>query len=185
MSQKHNETGQHHRRDRWFLLVIFFLFLCGIGIRGYEYITRTRSHSRNVQQQPLASKAFPETPGETQAPHLGVEHENFSEDSGILPALAPYLTEGGLSFFLGFCLGYFLRVVAKTLILLVGAIYCCLILLSHYGILVVDWGSFQDALQHILLNTQTHVQDLQGLFAVSLPSVTMGGLGIWRGLKKT
>ena len=105
-------------------------------------------------------------------------------ESDLLLTLAPYLTEGGLSFFLGFCIGYFLRLVTRTAMLLIGGIYCCLILLSHYGIITVDWGSFQHILQQLLLNTQEHVEDLKGLLTIGIPSVAMGGIGIWRGLKK-
>ena len=68
--------------------------------------------------------------------------------------------------------------------LLVGAIYICLILLSHYGMITVDWGKFQQVLQQILLNTKTHVEGLQGIITVGFPSAVMGILGIWRGLKK-
>jgi hypothetical protein len=50
--------------------------------------------------------------------------------------------------------------------------------------ITVDWGSFQHALQQILLNTQTQLEGLRGIITVGLPSVTMGGIGIWRGLKK-
>jgi uncharacterized membrane protein (Fun14 family) len=67
---------------------------------------------------------------------------------------------------------------------IVGGLYCCLILLSHYGIITVDWGQFQHILQQFLLNTQEQVEDLQGVLTIGIPSVAMGGIGIWRGLKK-
>ena len=109
---------------------------------------------------------------------------NDTSDFDVLTEIAPYLTEGGVSFFLGFCIGFFLRVVAKTAAFVVGALYIALILLSHYGLIIVDWGSFQDLLQQLLLNTRTQVEGLQGIMTVGIPSVAMGGLGIWRGLKK-
>lgn len=102
----------------------------------------------------------------------------------LVTMLAPYLTEGGLSFFIGFCIGYFLRIVAKTMVLVVGGVYVLLILLSHYGMIVVDWGSIQHLVQQLLLNTRSQVEGLQGILTVGIPSVTMGCLGIWRGLKK-
>ena len=107
------------------------------------------------------------------------------DPQSFLFSLAPYLTEGGFSFFVGFCLGYFLRLLAKTAMLIVGAVYCCLIILSHYGIITVDWGSFQQILHSLLLNTQTQVESVRQVIQVGLPSAAMGGIGVWRGLKKS
>jgi uncharacterized membrane protein (Fun14 family) len=75
-------------------------------------------------------------------------------------------------------------VVAKTIVFVVGGVYVALILLSHYGLVTVDWGSFQQILQQLLLNTQARIGGLQDILTVGLPSVAFGCLGIWRGLKK-
>jgi uncharacterized membrane protein (Fun14 family) len=184
MAKKQNDNGQQTRRDRWFLLLVLGLFVVGLSIRGYGYLTHTTTNSRTFQHQvsrDASRKAFSDPSTQQRVPRPDQDSE---ENRGLVVDLAPYLTEGGLSFFLGFCIGYFLRLVAKTAILIVGAIYFGLILLSHYGMITVDWGSFQDALQHLLLNTQTHIAGLRDIITISLPSVAMGGLGIWRGLKK-
>lgn len=185
MSEKQEDNGQHKRKDRWFLLIIFLVFLTGLSIRGYGYATRTESRARTFQSQTspdYTQKAFPGTSGETQT---GEGSYGYPEEDGLFTVLAPYLTEGGLSFFIGFCIGYFLRFVAKATIIVVGGLYFCLILLSHYGLIIVDWGSIQQFLQQILLNTQTQLEGLRGTIAVGIPSMAMGGLGIWRGLKKS
>jgi uncharacterized membrane protein (Fun14 family) len=187
MSKEQNDTGQRKRGDRWFLLVVLILFLLGLGIRGYAYLTRTEGFPQDSQQSTYRSHTQKVVPNTLREGEERTIRSDTSETSGKidwLTELAPYLTEGGLSFFLGFCIGYFLRVVAKTVIILVGAIYVCLILLSHYGMITVNWGSFQQILQQFLLNAKTHVEGLQGIITVGLPSVTMGCLGIWRGLKK-
>ena len=74
---------------------------------------------------------------------------------------------------------------AILVLLIVGAVYCCLIVLSHYGIITVDWGSFQQILHSLLLNTQTQVESVRQVIQVGLPSAAMGGIGVWRGLKKS
>ena len=140
---------------------------------------------RQDLSQSRDQKGFSNTLREGEGRTIRPNTEETSAGENWGTKFAPYLTEGGLSFFLGFCIGYFLRVVAKTVILLVGAIYVGLILLSHYGLITFDWGSFQHVVQQILLNTKTQVEGLQGILTVGLPSVTVGCLGIWRGLKKS
>jgi len=169
MSEKQEEKEKEEQRkrgDRWFLFGILILFLVGLSIRGYGYITRTTRAPKSVQQGAYrghTQKAVPNTLREGEKRTIRPDMQETSGEKDLLTELAPYLTEGGLSFFLGFCIGYFLRVVAKMAILLVGAIYVCLVLLSHYGMITVDWGSFQHILQQLLLNTKTHIEGLQGI----------------------
>jgi len=182
MAENSEEKVQQKRKDRWFLITVLVVFFIGVGIRSYGFLTDTGSHPRTQQQSSsnYGSSSFAERDGEAKIQSIG----GGNEEQGMLISLAPYLTEGGLSFFLGFCIGYFLRLVAKAAIFVIGAVYFCLILLSHYGIIAVDWGNFQHVVQHILLNTQTHIEGLRDIITISLPSVAMGGIGIWRGLKK-
>ncbi len=182
MSTTQHEHTKPKRGDRWLLCLVLFLFLFGLGIRGYGYLTQSPGSSQEMQQRisPDQTNSFRQGEKRTIQP----ESQSTSGTNDLVTAIAPYLTEGGLSFFIGFCIGYFLRVVAKIFILLVGAIYVCLILFSHYGLITVDWGSVQHILQQILLNTKTQVEGLRGIITVGLPSVAMGCLGIWRGLKK-
>lgn len=190
MSEKHADNqkeGRRKRGDRWVLFVVLILFLVGLSIRGYGYITRTPQVTKRTQPEISRSyspKAFSNTLHEGEERTIRPEEQVPSGKKDWLNALAPYLTEGGLSFFLGFCIGYFLRIVAKTVILFIGAIYVGLILLSHYGMITVDWGSFQQILQQILLNTKTQVEGLKGIITAGFPSAAIGCLGIWRGLKK-
>lgn len=170
------------RKDRWLLLTVLALFFIGVGIRSYDYVSASNTQPTPTSRtRSLSPAGLRESGQNAQTRTLSVKEP---AESDLLLSLAPYLTEGGLSFFLGFCIGYFLRLVTRTAMFLVGGLYCCLILLSHYGVITVDWGIFQQILQQILLNTQEHVQDLKEVLTIGIPSVTMGGVGIWRGLKK-
>ena len=187
-SEQEQTTAEQQRRgDRWLLWLIFALFIAGMALRGYAYV-KPSAAPVTMQSQPAApgapQKAFPERAKGRQMPHVPLQDVQSTPQDQLLFQLAPYLTEGGLSFFLGFCLGYFLRVVAKTAMFVVGGLYVTLILLSHYGMIQVDWGIFQHLLRELLLNTQTHLEGLQGVLKTSLPSVAMAALGMWRGFKK-
>lgn len=184
MSEQEEIQEKRGRRDRWVLWLILALFLVGLAIRGYGYVN---------QESPQANRRI--SSGQSLSPFQdsltdGSQHKTLPETSresgewDVVTRLAPYLTEGGLSFFLGFCIGFFLRVVAKTAAFVVGGLYIALILLSHYGLVTVDWGSVQHVLQELLLNTRAQIEGIQGILTVGIPSVVMGGLGIWRGLKK-
>lgn len=179
--QQERHKEKRKRGDRWVLWLILSLFLFGLTVRGYEYVTKAKQEAikgrGGTYLQPSTTFQQPSSP-------FQVEPQPSSGKINLLTELAPYLTEGGLSFFLGFCIGYFLRIVAKTAVIVIGALYVCLILLSHYGMITVDWGSFQNLLQQLLLNTKTQIEGLQGILTVGIPSVTLGCLGIWRGLKK-
>jgi uncharacterized membrane protein (Fun14 family) len=188
MTEQAEQQAKRSRNDRWLLVTVLLVFLVGLGIRSYGYLVNS----------PAARKTDPPAADRdsAQKPMPGALRDNGAErrlrPDPAAPAdeadwaleLAPYLTEGGLSFFIGFCIGYFLRVVAKTVIFVVGGLYVALILLSHYGMITVDWGSMQHLLQQILLNTKTQVEGLRGVLSVGVPSVAMGTLGIWRGFKK-
>lgn len=184
MEDQHTETEhKKKRKDRWFLFLILFLFLLGLGIRSYGYWAASSTERAGTSPSSgVTSKSF--QPG-SQAQSFSSRNASSSDETDWARLIAPYLTEGGLSFFLGFCLGYVLRLVAKTAMLIIGAIYFALILLSHYGMVTVDWGGIQEVIRHLLMNTQTQLEGLQGLLTASLPSIAMGSLGIWRGLKKS
>jgi len=188
MAEQQEQQQQHQRSDRWLLIVVLLLFVCGLGIRGYAYLseqqqTMTPMSSRSLS--PDMAKPLRENSGVSSLRPTQQMRDEGSGAQNVAFSLAPYLTEGGLSFFLGFCLGAFLRIAAKTVAIVVGGVYCCMILLSHYGIVAVNWGEFQQIISQLLLNTQPHLESLQHVIRASLPSAAMGGLGIWRGLKKS
>ena len=181
------EEQQQERRkrgDRWLLFMMFALFFIGIGIRGYAFVN-TQNEEEPVSSRTLSQNSAKAFPTAAAPSTVSPQPDGSRDPQSFLFSLAPYLTEGGFSFFVGFCLGYFLRLLAKTAMLIVGAVYCCLIILSHYGIITVDWGSFQQILHSLLLNTQTQVESVRQVIQVGLPSAAMGGIGVWRGLKKS
>ncbi len=185
MPEEHQQRPAATRGDRWFLLLIFLLFVFGCVVRGYSYLTQPGSASESFQQQRSRDSSQKAFPGQTGGDAQGADFLAPPAEDDFLDQLAPYLTEGGLSFFIGFCIGYVLRLIAKTAIVLTGALYICLIVLSHYGMITVDWGSVQHALQQLLFNAQTHAEGVRGMVAVTLPSAVMGGIGMWRGFRKT
>ena len=182
--ENENVQEKPRRGDRWVLWCIFFLFLGGLAIRGYGFMTDEPPPTNRKIVSSKSMTTFQDSSTGSEQVKAFPETSSDAIEFDLVTKLAPYLTEGGLSFFLGFCIGFFLRVVARTAAFVAGGLYIALILLSHYGLVTVDWGSFQHILQQLLLNTQQQVEGLHGMLAVGIPSVAMGGLGIWRGLKK-
>jgi uncharacterized membrane protein (Fun14 family) len=187
MAETEQVQEKRRRSDRWIIWLIFALFVIGVAIRGYSYMPggpkRASMKTRSLSSDKSGSNFQDVARDGKQLKALPQENSD-SGDFDLVKMIAPYLTEGGLSFFLGFCIGYFLRIVAKTVVFVVGGLYVALILLGHYNVVTVDWGAFQSIAQQLLLNTKAQVQGLQGIITAGLPSVGMGCLGIWRGLKK-
>lgn len=184
MPEQEETQEKRGRRDRWALWLIFALFLVGLAIRGYGFVNQESQQASRRISSGQSLSPFQKSLTDGNQRKIVPEPSREPGEWDIVTQLAPYLTEGGLSFFLGFCIGFFLRVVAKTAAFVVGGLYIALILLSHYGLVTVDWGGFQHVLQQLLLNTREQIEGIQGVLAVGIPSVAMGGLGIWRGLKK-
>ncbi|PID55901.1 hypothetical protein CSB45_13860 [candidate division KSB3 bacterium] len=182
MTEKHQARSR--RKDRWLLLLVLLLFCVGLGIRGYGYISASKTDSSPTPHSGFSSGNFSEERHSATSRALLPSDRTNARQPHLLIMLAPYLTEGGLSFFIGFCIGYFLRLLTRTAKFIVGGLYCGIILLSHYGVVTVDWGQFQHIVQQLLLNTRQYVEDLRAVLTIGIPSVAMGGIGIWRGLKK-
>jgi hypothetical protein len=63
MSEKQEDKEQRKQRgDRWFLLAILIVFLVGLSIRGYSYITGTTGQKKAFRQGVYQNqKSFPYT----------------------------------------------------------------------------------------------------------------------------
>jgi uncharacterized membrane protein (Fun14 family) len=98
---------------------------------------------------------------------------------------SPVLMFSGLSFFVGFCVGSALRAVAKIAVVGIG-----LMLLGYFGLQAagiigpINWDALSGVWNSIAAHTQGLVGKIQDSYLASLPSASMGGVGLATGLKK-
>jgi uncharacterized membrane protein (Fun14 family) len=99
---------------------------------------------------------------------------------------APILTESGVMFFLGFCIGAAIRAVAKMVTVVVGLVMLAVLGLQYIGVIPpVDWGALGGFFQSVAVLVQEGASRMQDVLAHTLPSGTMAGLGVATGLKKS
>ncbi len=103
--------------------------------------------------------------------------------SGYFGALIEQLGFGGI---LGFCVGYFSKKVAKTLVLLVGFLFICVQLLAHYHWVTPHWDAVAESAQHAAKSGA--VDNAFGAFMkLLLENIPFGAAfvaGFWLGMKK-
>jgi uncharacterized membrane protein (Fun14 family) len=124
----------------------------------------------------------PTLPGE------GPEPEEPRDEAGAPePALeewSPAMVKGGLSLFVGFCVGYALRTFAKLAMLVIGLIFLGIFLLSWGGVVQVDWGKLGEGFDSVVAVLQSQFASLKTFLQGSIPSAGLAGLGLVSGFKK-
>ena len=89
-----------------------------------------------------------------------------------------------MSLFVGFCVGYALRVFAKIAMLVFGLVFIGILLLSWSGVVEVDWGKLSDGFDNLVGSLSTQFQSFKAFLQGSLPSASLGAVGLVGGLKK-
>ena len=197
--------GEAPRRSlpRWkkiFLAAAVFLVVAGLGIRGVAWLRPSSGEPgqevaarRNIAgepgREPLPGNSFapwestaqggeglvePEPEPELSARHRPETGEDFS----------PVLFKGGLTFLVGFALGYALRVFARLSLLFVGIFMLAMFGLSYAGAISIHWDILQISFDNALVSLKESTAGFQTFVAGSVPLVGMGGVGLFTGFKK-
>jgi uncharacterized membrane protein (Fun14 family) len=106
-----------------------------------------------------------------------------SSDDGVT-SLSPFFVKGGLSFFVGFCLGYALRSFFKVSAIVVGVIALAIFGLSYAGALDVDWTTIDAGFDRIVASIKEQASGFKTFITGSLPSAGLATLGIVTGFKR-
>lgn len=169
------------------------LFASGIGLRVHAWATAPDVPPEAETRAPPDATAFVAATGLGAAAPAGAgaapraaPPAETAAGAGISGALAPVLTESGLSFFLGFSIGVALRAMARAAALAIGVALLGAIALQAAGILPsIDWGRLLDALRSALGAAQSWLGHVEGWVAHAVPSGAMGGLGLAAGVKRS
>ena len=108
-----------------------------------------------------------------------------SQGDGALEKWSPALVKGGLSFFLGFALGYVFRTFFKLSALVVGMIFLGVFGLAQIGFIEgFNWDILEQWYGKVVARVSEEAQELKSFVAGSVPSAGMAGLGMFTGFKK-
>lgn len=90
----------------------------------------------------------------------------------------------GFSFLAGFCLGSFIRSTLKIAAVAFGFWLFLTLVLSYYGILVVDWNAMDSLWNRFAANVEQEWGSFQSFITGSLPAAGLAATGLAIGLKR-
>ncbi len=191
---------------RWkkvLLATAVFLVVAGLGLRAIGWGRSSSGDDgpqvaarRNVAGEPgvdpgtdpLVGNSF--APWESSAERRDgiVEGEPELSIRGRPPQtpddFSPVLFKGGLTFLVGFAVGYALRIFARLSLLFVGIFMLAMFGLSYAGAITIHWDILQTSFDHALASLKQSTAGFQEFIAGSVPLVGMGGIGLFTGFKK-
>lgn len=90
----------------------------------------------------------------------------------------------GFSFLAGFCLGAFVRATLRIAAIAFGFWLAMTLVLSYYGLVVVDWNAINDVWNRFTTNVGNEWGDFQRFVTGSLPAAGLAATGLAVGLKR-
>ena len=97
---------------------------------------------------------------------------------------SPFFFKGGFGFFLGFCVGHFLRAFLKVSAVGIGLIALVVLGLQYAGVLEVDWNVVSDQYDKIAEVVRRESKEFFSFVNGTIPAASASGLGLLVGFKK-
>lgn len=185
---------------RWkkvLLTAALFLTVVGLAVEGFALVRpggsgdRQTADDASVRRTSTSSGSSNLTPGgATLVPGVGQERSptvdprsEASEPTGM-ERWSPALMTGGMSFLVGFSIGYALRAFLKVSAVVVGLVLLAIFGLSYAGVVHVDWASIQSWFDTALASVKDQTAGFQTFVQGSLPSAGLAAAGLFTGVRK-
>jgi uncharacterized membrane protein (Fun14 family) len=175
-----------------------FLVVAGAALKSYGYF-RGDSRSEDGAASQEATRTTQDTgglghglvgpsgggqsffPEATRVPRQGVPD---AEASSAASDWSPALMKGGMSFIVGFCVGYAFRTFFRISAVMMGLVFLAVFGLSYAGVVQVDWTAINTFFDRAVAAVKDQVGSFQTFVAGSLPSAGLAGAGLFTGFKK-
>ena len=169
-------------------LVLFLLLITGgaVGLRVATYEEPPPAQKSATQPGGASSGLQPAnlTDG-TRTTTVNPDGTKVEQpEPSTMDKVLPFVTEGGIAMLLGLMLGMATRAVFKLLTIGLTLLFGMILLLSHKGILTVDWGAAGTWIKHFIVNISSD-DSVGGIIRHKLPSMGSFGLGYLLGLKRS
>lgn len=105
-------------------------------------------------------------------------------EGGAFTDYSPALMKGGLSFIVGFSIGFAARTFLKLSALILGIVLAINLGLYYGGYLTIDWHALERDFERLAGHFQGQFSGFRDFITGSLPAAGMAGLGLLTGLKK-
>lgn len=182
-----------YRFSRWKLVLLAcagVLVVVGSILRltatdGDPHVTRVPSTVEPNPNGPGPESAF--APRSGSGPVDWPPSSPSDADSDPTPAAAtwsPAFLRGGFGFFMGFCIGFAMRLFVRMAAVVIGFNLLAIAWFSYLGWVDVRWDIVQAQLDGWFTGLRDEFASFQAFLAGSLPSTALGGLGLFTGLKR-
>ncbi len=98
---------------------------------------------------------------------------------------SPVLVRGGLSFLVGFCVGYAVRTFLRLSAVFAGLIFLSMFGLSYAGVLEIHWDVLQAWFDRSVASLKDMTSNFQAFMSGSLPVAGAATAGLFTGIKKS
>lgn len=177
---------------RWKKALIGFsavALVLGAGLHGYSYLRgATRGVGPAVSSNPSQGDGGLTTSlveGGPSTPSGGPRDSADAEAAPASDTYAPFFLNGGLSFFVGFCMGYAVRTFFKVSALFVGVAALIFFGLQYTGLIPgIDWHALEGRFQDFTATVGRQLGNFQAFVQGHLPSSAAATAGAFTGWKK-
>ena len=105
--------------------------------------------------------------------------------SGSSPiSWSPLFVKGGLSVFIGFCVGHALRAFFKLAAVLCGTAFLGVFALQYYGLVDLDWRAASDLYDQLAARVGGELGSLGTFVRGTVPSAGLASFGLFAGFKR-
>jgi uncharacterized membrane protein (Fun14 family) len=167
------------------LTVAGFLLVSGVALQAFALVRGDRppEGGKVVSDKgtliEVGGAGFVESPDRPGAPGEGA-----GEKDSAFQEWSPALMKGGLSFFLGFCIGYAVRTFFRISAVVIGLVALAIFGLSYAGVLNVDWQSIQHGFDKVVAVVKDQATGFQSFITGSLPAAGLAAMGLFTGFKR-
>ncbi|MFT5050076.1 MAG: putative membrane protein (Fun14 family) [Chlamydiales bacterium] len=98
---------------------------------------------------------------------------------------SPLFLKGGLSIFVGLCVGHAIRAFLKLSMIGLGVVFLGMLGLQYSGLLDIDWQAAEGVYDHLASRVAGEIENVRAFIAGSLPSAGLGTVGLIAGFKRS
>ncbi len=174
---------------RWKVVLLALsglLLVTGLALEAWDAVfaddeARASGVDRHAGGTSLVGR--PRLPGEGGPSNLPPPNEE-TQAGGDTVAWSPALIKGGLSFFVGFCIGFALRTFFKISAVVIGLVFLSIFALAYFEVLDMKWEVLESYYDRAVAMLGEELSQFRTFIVGSLPSAAMAGLGLFTGFKK-
>ncbi len=176
---------------RWqkvLLIVSALCIACGIGLTAFEASSPTEDKQIGASKAPLdpsakgGSQFAPTGPGTT--PTYPGGNQQGPAEAEPDKTWSPVFLKLGFGFFVGFSMGFALRVFLSTALAFCGFFCIGLFALGQGGLVTVEWEAMGSLFDQFATTVGEQFQNLHAFLSGALPSAGLGTFGLYAGLRR-